>query len=98
MSFVDEGFITFLWNLIILYPFNNILHVRIRRIFNAILQIESIRSYFLSTFEIAVLNTAKQHFELLRPFVYAMWMETRQYLTANASVGSEFKALVEEHL
>jgi len=36
-SFVNEGIITFLWNLVVLYPYNNILHGFVRRIFLGII-------------------------------------------------------------
>lgn len=36
-SFVNDGIISFFWNLVVLYPYNNILHVLIRKIFTGIL-------------------------------------------------------------
>lgn len=62
-SFVNEGIITFLWNLVVLYPYNNILHCFIRRIFIGILnsQENEVRKCFLSNYEKSILNLAKQH-------------------------------------
>lgn len=34
--FVDLGLVSFLWNLVLLYPFNNILQGQVRDIFKAI--------------------------------------------------------------
>ena len=41
-GFVNEGFINYLWNLVYLYPYNNILHGFVRRIFLGILNCNSV--------------------------------------------------------
>ena len=48
-GFIDEGLVSFLWNLVVLYPYNNILHVVVKRIFMGILQgkEETVRECFL---------------------------------------------------
>jgi hypothetical protein len=72
-GFVNEGLITFCWNLALLYPYNNILHVLIKTIFMGILNSETIRPILLNNYETQILSLCRQHLILLRPFVYEFW-------------------------
>ena len=36
-NFIDEGLMNFLWNVVLLYPYNNILQVVVRKIFIGVL-------------------------------------------------------------
>jgi hypothetical protein len=75
-NFINEGFVSFLWNLVLLYPYNNILHVLVRKIFLGILNCDNIeaKKCFLMNYEASMVNLGKQHLTLLRPFLYAVWM------------------------
>lgn len=80
-SFVNDGIISFFWNLVVLYPYNNILHVLIRKIFTGILggTNGSAKECFLKSYEASILSASKQNLLLLRPFLYGVWMEAKIY-------------------
>lgn len=48
--FVDEGLVSFLWNLVLLYPYNDILHVLIKKIFLGILECPDVRNIFFKNY------------------------------------------------
>ena len=74
-NFVDEGLINFLWNLVLLYPYNNILQGMVRSIFIGILNCNdvAVKKCLLMNYEEYVVNLGKQHLSLLRPFIYSIW-------------------------
>ena len=78
-SFVDESLLSFLWNLVLLYPYNNILHVTVLKIFSSILSSTwlNIVNLFLLSYQSHLLSLAKNHLHLLKQFIYSIWKQTR---------------------
>ena len=80
-NFINEGLMSFLWNVVFLYPYNNILHVLVKNIFIGILGCKDIeaKKCFLLNYEASVVHLGKRHLTLLRPFLYSVWMEAKKY-------------------
>ena len=51
-------------------------------------------------YEASMVNLGKQHLTLLRPFLYAVWMQAKKYpqVTTDTVVLGYFQAFVQEHL
>ena len=77
--FIDEAFLAFLWNLVLLYPYNNILQVTILKIFKSALADcgQQVRALFMASCQPYLLGLAKHHLTLLRQFIYSVWKEVR---------------------
>lgn len=101
-SFLGSKLISNLWNLLVLYPYNNILQVSVLKIFINILQKgdEHIRNLFLNHYESYMLELYRQNSGMFRPVVFSVWKEAKKYpsVTKNEVILSEFKELVENHL
>lgn len=85
----------------VLYPYNNILHVVVKKIFMGILQgkEQTVRECFLRQYEGHILSLGKQHLELLRPFVYSIWFVAKEFpgLCTDPLLLSEFQEFVGTH-
>jgi hypothetical protein len=73
-DFITGKFINSLWNLVILYPYNNILQVSVLKIFTGVLKAApSTKDVLLDHYEEYLLELTKTNFEMFRPLIFTFW-------------------------
>ena len=76
---MESKFLTNIWNLLALYPYNNILQAAALKIFTSILKKgdQPLRKIFMNRYEEYMLELASHDLSMLRPVIFKVWVEAK---------------------